>query len=395
VQHPLWILVPIAIQAAIHYYLWRRLVRDTGLPRPWRTAATVAIVVLALTLPLAMAVGRRMSPDDAGPLVLPGFLWMTLSGLMLVGFAAFDLVRLAAGAVRRARNRPPPDPGRRRFVARAVGGAVAGAATLATGRGMINVLGGPEIREVPIALSRLPSGLDGFTIVQLTDLHIGYTIDRGYITDLVERTNALRPDLIALTGDLVDGTVGRLADAIEPLAHLQARHGVHFVTGNHEYYAGVEPWLAHLRRLGVKVLRNERVEIAEAGDVFDLAGVDDHEAARFGNGHGADLAGAVAGRDPDRELVLLAHQPRQVHEARAHGVGLQLSGHTHGGQIWPWHFLVAAQQGGLDLVAGHGRHGDTQLYISRGAGYWGPPVRLAAPGEISKIVLRSGGSRRG
>jgi len=159
---------------------------------------------------------------------------------------------------------------------------------------------------------------------------------------------------------------------------------VFFVTGNHEYYSGADSWVAHIRSLGIRVLRNERVQIGAGASSFDLAGVDDYSSGRW-KGHGPDLAQAVEGRDTSRELVLLAHQPRQVHNSAKHGVGLQLSGHTHGGQIWPWHYLAKAQQGGL--LAGHSLHGDTQLYVSRGTGYWGPPVRVFAPAEITRVVV--------
>lgn len=230
-----------------------------------------------------------------------------------------------------------------------------------------------------MTLPRLPRALQGFTIVQITDVHVGPTVGPEFVRDVVDRVNDLAADLVAITGDLVDGPVSIFARGVAPLARLRSRHGTFFVTGNHEYYAGVKDWLPVLRDQGLRVLRNERVEIHHAGGVLDLAGVDDHE-------HRPDLPRAVEGRDPARPLVLLAHQPRQVHVAKRHGVDLQLSGHTHGGQIWPWHEIVKLQQGGL--LAGHYRIDDTQLYVSRGTGYWGPAVRVGAPAEISRIVLQ-------
>jgi len=231
--------------------------------------------------------------------------------------------------------------------------------------------------------------MDGFRIVQITDLHIGNTIGRPFVEDVVARVNEVEADLIAITGDLVDGSVRALAAKAEPLADLKAKRGAYFVTGNHEYYSGADAWVEQVRSLGITVLRNERVAIEADGASFDLAGVDDHS-ARFFAGHGANMARAVRGRSQDRELVVLAHQPRQVHESARFGAGLQLSGHTHGGQIWPWHYLARVQQGGL--LAGHYRVGETQLYVSRGTGYWGPPVRVGAPAEITRVTLRS--SRR-
>lgn len=243
----------------------------------------------------------------------------------------------------------------------------------------------PRIVDVAITLERLPESLAGFTIAQITDVHIGPTVGPDFVRDVVAQVNGLGADLIAITGDLVDGRAATHAATAEPLADLRARHGIFYVTGNHEYYWGVDAWLPIFRDLGLQVMRNRRVTIERRGAAFDLAGIDDHESKRW-PGHGPDLASALDGRDPARAVVLLAHQPRQVKVAQQHRVDLQLSGHTHGGQIWPWHGAVRIQQGGL--IAGLYRFGETQLYVSRGTGYWGPPVRLGAPAEITRIELR-------
>ena len=274
---------------------------------------------------------------------------------------------------------------RRKFLARVGSGAAVTAASTSVARGMIEARGTHEVVDVEVRLAKLPKALDGFTIVQLSDLHVGLTIDRAFVQKVVDHTNRLSPDLVALTGDLVDGPVAELADEIAPLAALRAKHGVYGVTGNHEYYAGADLWIEAIGKLGVTFLRNRLVTIGDAPAAFDLAGVDDHTAHRYG--HGEDLQAATAQRDPNRALVLLAHQPRQVRRAAKYGVDLQLSGHTHGGQIWPWHYIVKLQQGGL--LAGHYQQGDTQLYVSRGCGYWGPPVRLLAPLEITRVILRA------
>jgi hypothetical protein len=188
-----------------------------------------------------------------------------------------------------------------------------------------------------------------------------------------------------VTGDLVDGPVSHLAEEVAPFAELRAKHGVFFVTGNHDYYSGADPWLEHVRTLGMRALRNERVEIRESGAAFDLAGVDDHRGNLFGPGHGEDVPRALAGRDPERPVVLLAHDPSTFKSAAAHGVDLQISGHTHGGQIWPFGYVVRLV---VKFVAGEYRDGHAQLFVSRGTGFWGPPMRLGAPAEITEIVLR-------
>ena len=243
------------------------------------------------------------------------------------------------------------------------------------------------VRPVTIRLERLPAALHGFSIVQLTDIHVGPTIGRRFVEDVVARTNALEPDLVAITGDLVDGHVSDLAESIAPLAQLRARHGVFFVTGNHEYFSGADAWVNELTRMGIRVLQNERVVIGNGVASFDLAGVDDPSAVHYGGlPPNEAVARALAGRDPTRELVLLAHQPRSALDAAPFGVGLQLSGHTHGGQLWPFGLIVLLQQ---PFTAGLHRHGQSQVYVSRGTGYWGPPMRLAAPSEITHLRLES------
>jgi predicted MPP superfamily phosphohydrolase len=193
--------------------------------------------------------------------------------------------------------------------------------------------------------------------------------------------------VIAITGDLVDGDVEELREHVAPLAKLRAPLGVYFVTGNHEYYSGVDPWIEELGRLGIRVLRNERVELRRGDDVIDLAGIDDYSSGRFGNGHGPDLKRALAGRDPSRELVLLAHQPRAIVEAAALGVGLQLSGHTHGGQIFPFTLATALVYPYLHGLYPVREGNGSQIFVSRGTGYWGPPMRLGSPPEIAHVVL--------
>jgi predicted MPP superfamily phosphohydrolase len=205
------------------------------------------------------------------------------------------------------------------------------------------------------------------------------------VLDLV---NAQRPDVVAIVGDLVDGELSQLRDAVAPLADLQSEQGVFFVTGNHEYFVDPRPWLRHLPTLGVQVLHNERVEIRRGTAVVDLAGIDDRTAASSGiPGQGADLDRALDGRDDDRPVVLMAHQPVQVEQASAAGVDLQLSGHTHGGQLWPFDYVVRIDQ---PAVEGLSRQGGTQLYVTPGVGFWGPPMRVGATPEVTVIELRSG-----
>ncbi len=368
----------------VHYYVYSRLVRASELPATWQKAAAIAFVALALAMPAGAALGTALPRRWGSVVATLAYGWL---GLLVVTFfllLSTEIVRLGIAAFTALRA-GPPDPDRRAFLARALAGATGLAAFGLTGAGAVAALGEVAVRPVKVGLRRFPEALAGFRLVQLTDVHIGPTLGREWLAEIVRRVNALEPDLVVITGDLVDGRLERLRDQIAPLGGLTAKHGVFFVTGNHEYYSGVDEWLPELARLGVRTLRNERVTIGEGDASFDLAGVDDWSARRFGRGHGPDLARALAGRDPTRELVLLAHQPKQIHEAARQGVGLQLSGHTHGGQIFPWGFLVRIDQ---PYVAGLARHSEeTQIYVSRGTGYWGPPVRIGAPAEITLVEL--------
>ena len=373
----------LAVSAGIHYYLWARLVRDIGWPTPWGRVLGWAIVALALAFPLFQLASRSLPREVATPISWVVYGWLGLMFLLFVLLIPADLVRGLAWLIERLAG-TPADPARRQFLARMFGGLVGAGALGAAGYGIWSVLRPIAVKPVKIPLADLPDPFTGFVIAQITDVHVGPTIGRAFLEELVAKTNAMEPDVVAITGDLVDGTVARLGPLLEPLSRLKARHGVYFVTGNHEYFSGAAEWVAHLATLGVRVLRNERVSIEKDGAALDLAGIDDPTGGNFLPDHGPDLAGALAGRDPARPLVLLAHQPRQVHEAAEHGVSLQISGHTHGGQIFPFNFLVPLQQ---PFVAGLHRVRDTAIYVSRGTGYWGPPMRVGAPAELTRIEL--------
>ncbi|WP_437621073.1 metallophosphoesterase [Sorangium sp. So ce1151] len=372
-----------AIVAGVHYYLWQRLIRAPELGPVWHRVGSVVLVVLALLVPVGLFVTRALPRHIGGVVASVVYTWVGLAVLLFFLLLTSELVRLGAHGVTALLSQPL-DSDRRTFLSRAIAGAVGALAVGLGFAGAASALGEVAVRPLRVRLRRLPAAMSGFRVVQLTDLHIGPTLGREWLERVVARVNALEPDLIAITGDLVDGSVEELREHTAPLAALRARHGVFFVTGNHEYYSGAEAWMAELRRLGVRVLRNERVSIGDGEHSFDLAGVDDWSSRGMGRGHGPDLSRALEGRDPSRELVLLAHQPKQILEAAEKGVGLQLSGHTHGGQIFPWGLFVRLDQ---PYVAGLSSHGETQIYVSRGTGYWGPPMRLGAPSEISLIEL--------
>jgi len=241
-----------------------------------------------------------------------------------------------------------------------------------------------RVVDVEVPLANLPAQLEGFTIAQISDIHVGPTIKRNFVEAIVDRVNRLGADMVAITGDVVDGSVRDLAHDTEPLARLESRHGTYVVTGNHEYYSGAHAWIRELRRLGTRVLLNEHVVLDHDGAKLTVAGVTDYSAHHFDPSHKSDPHAAVAGAPTDALKILLAHQPRSASVAADAGYDLQLSGHTHGGQFWPWNFFVRLQQ---PFTAGLNRLGRMWVYINRGAGYWGPPMRFGVPSEITLIRL--------
>jgi predicted MPP superfamily phosphohydrolase len=238
--------------------------------------------------------------------------------------------------------------------------------------------------DVDIPLAGLPDALEGFTIAQISDIHVGPTIKRNFVQAIVDRVNRLGVDMVAITGDVVDGSVRDLAYHTEPLGRLESRHGTYVVTGNHEYYSGAHAWINELRRLGTHVLMNEHVVLNHDGAKLTVAGVTDYSAQYFDASHKSDPKAAAAGMPEHTTSVLLAHQPRSAPSAEREGYDLQLSGHTHGGQFWPWNLFVRLQQ---PFTAGLNRLGRMWVYINRGTGYWGPPMRFGIPSEITRIRL--------
>ncbi len=258
-------------------------------------------------------------------------------------------------------------------------------ALAATAVGFFNARRVAQVVEVEVPITDLPEQLQGFTIAQISDIHVGPTIKHGYLDAIVNVVNALEADIIAVTGDLVDGSVLQLAPHTAPLAKLTARHGAYFVTGNHEYYSNAPAWITEVRRLGLTVLMNEHIVLNHDDTALLIAGVTDFSAHHFDESHRSDPQRALVGA-PEYPIikVLLAHQPRSAAAAADAGFDLQLSGHTHGGQFFPWNLFVPMQQ---PYISGLNRLRNLWIYTSRGTGYWGPPKRLWAPSEITRLRL--------
>jgi predicted MPP superfamily phosphohydrolase len=378
-------LAALSILSSLHWYLVKRLALAPGWPAPVETSIVLLVAGLGLCLVL-QPIGERTLPAPWSRLLSwPASLWMGLGFLSLPALALSDLLLWlgdalalwdgSAVALERAR-------------ALVVGGGVLAAGAV----GLRNALRKPELRRIELRLKRWPRVLDRYRIVQISDIHIGPILGRDYARWLTARVNALEPDLVAITGDIVDGSVAMLADEVAPFGELRARDGVYFVTGNHDHYSGARSWTDFLRGIGIGVLRNEGLGIEAkrgrgAPDArYSLAGVDDHRGDLSMDGGGEDLGRALDGLDTERPVLLLAHDPSTFKRASKLGVDLQLSGHTHGGQIWPFVYLVRLA---IPFVAGRYRVGDSELYVSRGTAFWGPPMRLFAPAEITEITLRS------
>ena len=359
---------------------WRLL---PALDPAWAAGLAPVLLASALLLPMGLLAHRVAKGALADRLAWVGLLCMGLFSSLLVLTALRDVL-LAAVWVAATLGWSPAQallPGLRADSAVLV----PLAALLVTVLGFWNARRTARVVRVDVPVAALPDALVGFTVAQITDIHVGPTIKQHYLQAIVRKVNALEADMVAITGDLVDGKVHELADHVAPLAQLRSRHGSFFVTGNHEYYSGAHAWMAELRRLGVRVLMNEHVVLQQNQAAVVLAGVADFHADRFDPSHRSDPHAAIAGAPLDAGVrLLLAHQPRSAFEAAKAGFDVQLSGHTHGGQFWPWNLFVPLQQ---PFTAGLRRLQDLWVYTSRGTGYWGPPKRFGAPSEITLLRL--------
>ena len=372
------------LSSLVHLYVgWRLL--PALLPGTPIAAGGLAAWLVASALLLPLSLGGSRGRHEGRVLKVAALVAMGLFSSLFVSTFLRDLALLAGTVWSFA-----ADGSQERLQAFTVWSArgVPLLALAVTAVGTFNARRTASVRRVDVPIAGLPAGFDGFTIAQLSDVHVGPTIRAPYVQALVDRVNALQADMVAITGDLVDGSVPALSPHVAPLATLRSRHGSFFVTGNHEYYAGAHAWIAELERIGMTVLLNRHVAIADprGGTApLVLAGVADYGAAHFDAAHRSDAVAALAGSPPQAAArVLLAHQPRSAAGAAAAGFDLQLSGHTHGGQFWPWNHFVRFQQ---PYVAGLHRLDRMWVYVSRGTGYWGPPKRFGAPSEITLLRL--------
>lgn len=378
------------------YITWRLFGRSRfGRAWKWLIAAGIAAVFLLTPLNIML---RRAGYESGALDVL---VWASYLGLGFVS-ALFTFVvirdaiwvpltgfrwlarRIGPKDVSAPDSGLPEDYGRRRFITAGVNTGILAASAVFTGVGLAEARQIPDLKEVVIPVEGLSPDLEGFRIVQITDIHVSPTIKRPFVESVVERVNRLDGDIVALTGDLVDGSVSWLSNDVAPLSRVRSKLGNYFVTGNHEYYSGAEVWVEKVRRLGFEVLMNEHRVLTRGRGRIVLAGVTDYRAGNFFESHRSDPAKAIAGAPRADVKLLLAHQPKSVFKAAEAGFDIQISGHTHGGQFFPWNLLVGIDQ---PFVAGLYTYKSTHIYVSRGTGYWGPPLRFGSPSEITLIRL--------
>jgi predicted MPP superfamily phosphohydrolase len=365
-----FILTVVPILAVFHVYIGWQLLPSLHIGKFGLIIGIFLLVLSTALIPLSMLARHIIQPQSTADKVsFAGFLAMGFFSSLLV----LTLVRSILLITMNSAN-----------MAGVTAIATLLLAMLLTFLGYLNVRRIPTVVNIDIPLKGLPLPLIGFTIVQISDLHIGATIKDRYIQAVVERVNALNADLIAITGDVVDGSVEHLELHTAPLAGLSSRHGSYLVTGNHEYYSGVTTWVKEFERLGLSVLMNEHIVIEHEGSQLVVAGVTDFSGHLFDPLHKSNPQASIAGAPNSTPKILLAHQPRSSKAAALAGFDLQLSGHTHGGQFWPWNLFVRIQQ---PYTAGLHRLNNLLIYISRGTGYWGPPKRLGAPSEITRLRL--------
>ena len=369
------VITVLSLLALLHLYIGMRLIPAID-PEPAGLASGIVLLVLStLLLPLGLMSSKLKKYRYGDQIAWLALLAMGFFSSLLVLTVLRDLVLLGAELF----------GGVGPTVERGSAIAVPLLAAATTFIGYINARRVAGVVEVEVPINDLPAALHGYSIVQISDIHVGPTIKRGYLNAIVTKVNSLKPDAIAITGDLVDGSVRSLSLHTEPLARLKAPDGAFFVTGNHEYYSGVHEWIAELRRLGLTVLLNEHVVRERDGASLMIAGVTDFTAHLFDPQHRSDPHAAAANAPQDLHVrILLAHQPRSAPAAAEAGFDLQLSGHTHGGQFFPWNLFVPLQQ---PFTAGLNRLAALWVYTSRGTGYWGPPKRFLAPSEITRVTL--------
>jgi len=384
----LFLLIASSIWGGAHYYVGRRMLRPLELPKRTRRRVWVGIVAMASVGPLTMLTNRALGDVWVlTPMRWVSYVYMGLFSVLWALFVFRDLGLLLALGYRRVTKAKEPNEERRRFLLNTSNAGFVGISGMLSTWGLVEAVRVPEVTEVDVPIEGLAADLEGYRIAQISDIHIGPTIKGDWLQEIVERVNDLDADLVAVTGDLVDGSVALLGGDVAPLGGLSAPDGVYFVTGNHEYYSGAAEWCDEVARLGLVVLNNAHTVVTRGAATMIVGGVTDYRADRVMEEHASDPDAAIAGAPPADFKLLLAHQPRSIEGAARVGFDLQLSGHTHAGQFFPWNLFVGFAH---QFSQGLDRFERTWIYVNRGTGYWGPPHRAGVPSEITLLRLVAG-----
>lgn len=381
-----------AVVAGTHAYVGWRALAATRLGTRGRRVVWLLLAASTLTILVVFGLGRIFEPGlPTRVLSWVGFSLLGIIGIFFSLFLFRDELLLLGRLLGRFSPKPRATPrvrdglSRREVLLRSSSLAALGAGSVVVAGSWIQAHRQPAVESVPVLFPTLPPALDGFRVAQISDLHLGPTLGRTFAEEITARVNALEPDVIAVTGDLIDGWVPDLAPEVQPLAGLRAKHGVYFVTGNHEYYWDAPAWSAHLRTLGWHVLTNEHRVLRIQDAALALGGVTDISAGGFFPDQASDAVRAYIGAPEPAFRLLLAHQPRSLYGAQRANVDLMLSGHTHAGQVFPMTLFVHLAH---PIVQGLGRFDRTWVYVNRGTAYWGPPMRTGERGEITLVELR-------
>ncbi|MDY6967092.1 MAG: metallophosphoesterase [Spirochaetota bacterium] len=398
----LFIIIVLIIFTSIYLYVGLRVIIPADLTKKWNIISWSAIIFFYL-LPIISILQRIFGFQEFHNDVISMITYISLGFIILLLLLLLfrDSIWLFLNTAKKffkkaksiffSKRKPKVDNSlnidRRRFLEKSCNIALLGVSGVLSGYGFIESRKSATIEEVLIPFPGLTKDFNNLRIVQISDLHIGITIKRNFVQRVVDQVNSLSPDIIVITGDIVDRSVAHLKNDVSPLSELSSSYGTYFVTGNHEYYSGVESWLLKFKELGFTILNNEHAIIKHRKSHILLAGVTDYSGSRFSENHNSDPQAAILGSPNKCDIkILLAHQPRSIFNAASAGFDLQISGHTHGGQFFPWNYLVRLQQ---PFITGLHKYKNTWVYVNRGTGYWGPPLRIGVPSEITLIKLNS------
>ena len=371
-------------------YLGWRLISPFHLTSPYKQMAWAGLILMFM-IPFSTFILVRVAENASDALSWIGYLSLGFLSFVIVSLFFRDIIYLSGFILQKiytffSASPELIDASKREFLVQTTNLGMLGIATALTTYGVYEARKKPGIVNVDIPIAKLPQEFDGFRIVQISDIHAGLTIKRDFIETIAEEVKSLSPDLIAFTGDMADGSVPHLKYDLEPLEHIYAPHGKFFITGNHEYYSGVEQWVTHARDMGYDVLMNEHRLVTRNGASFVLAGVTDYSGGGFSPAHKSDPAKALNGAPKELAKILLAHQPRTLFHVNDLDLDLVLMGHTHGGQFFPWNLVATI---GQPFIRGLNKYNNrTWAYVSKGTGYWGPPVRVGARSEITVLTLK-------